>query len=82
MIKLPKDMTIKKEKVSPLYRVITVLAIYHLLIVFWFAAESFVTMENRFVALSFFEWSDLGRGMYLLFYLVLLPFMFDLTEEK
>ena len=81
MINSTSDMVIKKEKISPAYRAIMVIAIYHLIIVLGFALASFITMENKFINISFFDWDNLGRGVYVLFYFALLPFMFDLSEE-
>ena len=76
MIELPKEfkeLTTKDNKnTSTLYNFIIGLAVYHLIIFIGFALASFVTMENHFVHISFFDWSEGGRIMYVVCYIPLI----------
>ena len=71
MINSLKDMSIKKDKPSNLYTIIIALAAYHMLIVAGFAVVSFVTMDNKFAYISFFDWQVVGRAFYVLGFWVL-----------
>lgn len=81
MIELPKNMTIKKTKVSTTYTAVTAIAIYHALIIIGFAVSSFVMMENRFIYISFFDWDESSRAMYIFFYIPILIFAFALKDS-
>jgi len=67
-IKLPEGMRVKKDKPSIPYAIIIGVAIYHLIIFIGFALASFITMENHFKSISFFDWHEMGRLLYVVCY--------------
>ena len=82
MIELPKDMSINKDKPSILYTIIIALAIYHIIIVTGFAVASFITMDNKFAYISFFDWAEAGRAFYALGLFALFMITFGLMIDR
>jgi len=82
MIKLPKDMTINKERPSTVYSIVTGIAIYHLLILVGFALSSFITMENQFKLISFFDWPEFARFAYVVFYFPVLVVSYAINNKS
>ena len=81
---LMKGMTVNNsKKPSPLYKIITALAIYHLLTTIGFAITSFITMENQFVNISFYDWSVGARAVYMCGYVYIIVILLSiLIKDK